>query len=66
MGERHRLLGDNRGSSDMRIGSLVKSTKTGEIGIIVRVERHTCLVAWADTLHSSYSFSHKLEVVVCE
>ena len=50
----------------MCVGSLVKSTRTGDIGIIVRVERHTCLVAWADTLHSSYSFSHKLEVVVCK
>ena len=59
-------MGNHRTGGDMLVGSLVKSTRTGEIGIIVRVERHTCLVAWADTLHSSYNFSHKLEVVVCE
>ena len=35
MGEGHRLLGDYRGGSDMRVGSLVKFVGSNHVGVVV-------------------------------
>ena len=42
MGERHRLLGDYRGSSNMRVGSLVKRIEFDSIGVVTQQGVSTC------------------------
>ena len=36
MGEGHRLLGNFRGGSDMRVGTLIKRIEFGHIGVVTQ------------------------------
>ncbi len=68
MGEGHRLLGDYRGGSDMRVGSLVKNIEYGYIGVITDVNSCFCstyLIRWADCDVYDYWSACELEVL-CE
>ena len=69
MGERHRLLGDYRGGSDMRVGSLVKAKHWSDqyIAIIVSIRQSTgiCKVMLVDGDYMFDQLIRDLEVI-CE
>jgi hypothetical protein len=48
----------------MKIGTLVRHRRTGEIGVITHTNRHPrYCVRWADTLYSNYPHMRYLEVL---
>ena len=49
----------------MRIGSLVKRRKTGELGVVRAIRNSHIYVVWVDTMHTSDSIEWELEVL-CE
>ena len=66
MEEGYRLLGDYRGGSAMRVGSLVKNKEYGYIGVITDDYGHgRYLVRWADFDVYDYWSTCELEVI-CE
>ena len=66
MGE-HRLLGDYRAGSDMRVGSLVKNIEYDYVGVVTYVDlmQDSYLVRWADFDVYDYYSACELEVL-CE
>ena len=75
MGERHRLLGDYRGGSDMRVGSLVKGRHSKCIGIVVDIHKrdlscyrsHTYLVHFCTGNNNIPQWWQDYEMeVICE
>ena len=51
----------------MKIGTLVRHRRTGEIGVITHTNRHPrYCVRWADTLYSNYPHMRYLEVICTE
>ena len=69
MGEGHRLLGDYRGRSDMRIGSLVQwkweMDFTYGVGIIVKNCGNKVYVQWGSLSSPQLIYKDYLEVI-CE
>ena len=68
MGEGHRLLGDYRGGSDMRVGSLVTSRFHHSMGVVLLVDIHFgeewVHVKWIkDTSLDPFQYTHDLEVL---
>ena len=48
----------------MRVGSLVRHRRTGEIGVVTHTNRHPYYyVRWADTLYSNCPHIRELEVI---
>ena len=67
MGERYRLLGDYRGGSDMRVGSLVKNKEYDYVGVVTYIDlmQDSYLVRWVDIDVYDYYSACELEVL-CE
>ena len=65
MGERHRLLGDYRGSSDMRVGSLVKTLPTAGkqlIGVVIDTGLTRNKILWNNGASGWYKKENVVEV----
>ena len=67
MGEGHRVLGDYRGGSDMRVGSLVKHIEYGFIGVLTNHQANSpnWFVVWNDNVWNCWCVRCELEVI-CE
>jgi hypothetical protein len=62
MGERYRLLGDNRGGSDMRVGSLVTFAYCEHLGVVTRFKGGLWVVHFI-TGETETCWEEELEVI---
>jgi hypothetical protein len=68
MGEGHRVLGDYRGGSDMRLGSLVKHIEFEYTGVVTKQDKSSFngdrwLVQWCDHVRLWWCSACELEVI---